>query len=230
MPTSPTSAPNNEAEPSLDPAESLRIIEAQAAKVRSREPDARLIFGLWGVAWLVGYLALYLTASGRIGGQTGSDAAPTPATWAFILFAICIVGAMVTTIIYSIRANDGVVGASATFGAMYGWTWCLGFLGMATILGGLSKAGADDTVVALAANALSCLVVGVLYLAGGAFWRDRGQYIIGIWILLVGVGSIYAGLPNAYFLMAVLGGGGFFAGAVLEHLLRNRRTPAMVGP
>lgn len=208
----------------LDPAEGLRIIAAQTAKVRSREPDTRLIFGAWGVAWLLGYLALYLTTTGRVGQPSTTDGVAQPATWAFAVFGACIVGAMVFTVVHSTRANDGIQGVSASFGAMYGWTWCLGFVGMSVMLGGLARAGASPEVMSLAANACACLLVGVLYMAGGAFWQDRQQYAIGVWIILVAAVAVFAGLPDTYLVMAVLGGGGFFVGMVLEHLRRRRHA------
>lgn len=211
-------------EPALDAAESLRIIAAQTAKVRSREPDCRAIFAAWGVAWLVGYLAMYLTATGRVGQPRVADGVDQPAEWAFVVFGLSIIAAMAFTVVHSIRANTGIQGVSASFGAMYGWTWCLGFVGMSVMLGGLARAGAGPEVMALASNACACLIVGVLYMSGGAFWQDRQQYAIGVWIILVAAVAVFAGLPHTYLVMAVLGGGGFFVGMVLEHL-RRRRDP-----
>lgn len=216
-------------EPPLDPAEGLRIIAAQTARVRSREPDSRLIFAAWGAAWLLGYLALYLTATGRLGQPRVTDGVEQPATWAFAVFGLSIIGAMAFTVLHSVRANAGIQGVSASFGAMYGWTWCLGFVGMSVMLGGLARAGAGPEVMALASNACACLLVGVLYMAGGAFWQDRQQYAIGVWIVLVAALSVFAGLPQTYLVMAVLGGGGFFVGMVLEHLRRRRHPSAGAG-
>lgn len=202
----------------LDPAESLRIIADQQAKVHSAEPDARLMFGIWGAAWLLGYLALYLTSNGTLPGGRAVDDVVVPAAWSYIVFSVCISGAMAVTIIYTIRCSAGVQGPSARFGMMYGWTWCISFVAMSVILGGLVAAGATHEVVYLAANALACLIVGVLYMAGGAFWQDTRQYALGLWIILVAAISLYAGLPGTYLVMAVLGGGGLFAGTFLEHL------------
>jgi len=212
------------AEPTLDPAESLRIIADQTSKVRAREPDERLLFAVWGTAWLVGYLALYLTAEGTLpGGRDLDDGGTMPASWAFAVFGSLIIAAVVTTVVHTVRGTVGIQGVTPRTGAMYGWSWFLGFAGMGLILGGLERAGASDTVMALASNALACLVVGVLYMAGGAFWQDTRQYAIGVWILLVAAGALYAGLPGTYLVMGCLGGGGFFAGALGAHLARRRR-------
>ena len=228
-PAATPTTPASTSEPTLDAAEGLRIIAAQTAKVRSREPDSRAIFAAWGVAWLVGYLALYLTATGRVGQPRVLDGVDQPTAWAFAVFGLSIIGAMAFTIVHSIRANAGIQGVSASFGAMYGWTWCLGFVGMSVMLGGLARAGAGAEVMALAANACACLLVGVLYMSGGAFWQDRPQYAIGVWIILVAAVAVFAGLPQTYLVMAVLGGGGFFVGTVLEHLRRRRNPTAGAG-
>lgn len=218
----PTTTAETPAGLGLDAAEGLRIIAAQTAKVRSREPDERLIFGAWALAWAFGYLTLYLTASGRLGVPYTSEGVDQPPSWAFMVFGACIVGAMAFTITHSMRANVGIRGTSTSFGIMYGWTWCIGFTGMAFMLGGLARAGAGAEVMALASNACACLLVGVLYMSGGAFWQDRQQYAIGVWIILVAAVAVFAGLPHTYLVMAVLGGGGFFVGMVLEHVRRQR--------
>lgn len=209
----------------LDPAESLRIIAAQTDKVRATQVDGRVLFGVWGVAWLVGYLALYLTAEGHLpGGSSGPGGLLLPATWAYIVFAALIWTAVAVTIVYSIRVGSGVRGVSARTGAMYGWSWFIAFAGMGTIIGGLVNLGASDEIVSLMSNSLACLVVGIMYLAGGTFWQDTRQYILGIWIILVAVVALYAGLPGAFLVMAVLGGGGFLLGALGDHLVRTTRT------
>ena len=46
----------------LDPAEMLRMIRQQQEAARdATEPDGRVLFGAWGLAWLIGYLALWST-------------------------------------------------------------------------------------------------------------------------------------------------------------------------
>src|SRR5687768_11411532 len=47
----------------LDPAEMLRMIRQQQEAARdATEPDGRVLFGAWGLAWLIGYLAMWSTA------------------------------------------------------------------------------------------------------------------------------------------------------------------------
>ncbi|KFD44384.1 hypothetical protein IU11_02975 [Cellulosimicrobium sp. MM] len=74
-------------EPSLGAAETLRLIREQQERARqATEPDSRLLFLAWGVAWLVGYLCLWTsavrvadgTATVRVTSGAGQSWAPSP--------------------------------------------------------------------------------------------------------------------------------------------------------
>ncbi|WP_423462670.1 hypothetical protein ACO229_20910 [Promicromonospora sp. MS192] len=204
----------------LDPAETLRMIREQQERARdATEPDGRLLFGAWGLAWLVGYLAMWTTAR-----ETG-----TPAGWAGWVLAGCIVGAMVFTIVHSITRTSGTRGASARIGALYGWTWFLAFMAFGVMLGAMGDAGASPEVMAVAANGFACLIVGLMYIAGGLLFGAPSMAAAGGWMLVAAVLAAFAGMPDTYLVMAVAGGGGFLAMAVVEHVFRvRRRSPGAV--
>jgi len=224
----------------LDAAESLRLIREQQERAReATEPDARLLYLAWGTAWLVGYLCLWTSAlrtadhpasapltTGRspvVGGQ--------PEPWAFWIFFSLIAAAVAFTIVHSVTRTAGTRGVSARAGAMYGWSWMLGFTTYGFVLGGLARAGASEEVLALASNAFACVVVGLLYLGGAAAFADRGLFVLGLWILLVAAVATFAGLPLTYLVMALLGGGGFLVMALVAHLLLvRRRRSGLAGP
>jgi hypothetical protein len=198
-----------------DAASALGIIQAQRAAVRdAAAPDSRLILLAWGLAWLVGNLALFWTARG--------PAASTPAGWAFAVYFTLLGLAAAFTITHVVRRSSGVVGPSGLAGAMFGWAWTTGFLGVFLIMRGLERAGAGDEIIHLGWIALSCLLVGVLYLAGGAMWHSKVMYALGMWIVLVGGTSTLAGLPGSYLVMALAGGGGFLVGALVMHAWHYR--------
>jgi hypothetical protein len=198
----------------LDPAETLRMIRQQQEAARdATEPDGRVLFGAWGLAWLIGYLAMWSTAR-----DTG-----TPAPWAGWVLAGCIVGATGLTVVHSVTRTSGTRGASARVGAMYGWTWFLAFMAYGVLLGAIGDAGASTEVQAIAANGFACVIVGLLYLAGGMLFEELRMYAIGGWMLVTAVLAAFAGMPNTYFVIAVAGGGGFLVMVAVEQVIRARR-------
>ncbi|MDF2848856.1 MAG: hypothetical protein K0R97_2838 [Oerskovia sp.] len=230
-PALPAQTPDDE-QP-LDPAESLRLIAAQQEKAKDVEPDGRVLYGVWGLAWLLGYTTLYVsslrspaTATLEIGAR---DVVGQPEPWAVLAFTFLVVGAVAITIVHIMTRVSGVRGASARSGALYGWAWFISFAAMSMVLGGLARAGANPEVMSLASNSLSCLVVGIMYLAGGAMWQETRLYVLGVWILLVAGAATIVGLPGLYLVMAVAGGGGFLLMAFVEQVLRVRTRRRIAG-
>lgn len=88
---------------------------------------------------------------------------------------------------------------------MYGWSWALGFGALSAINMGLIRMGLTHDQIAMLWPASSLLIVGVLYLAGGALWRDRFQFGLGVWILFADAVSVFAGIPANYVVLAVSG-------------------------
>ncbi|MBO0609751.1 hypothetical protein [Myceligenerans salitolerans] len=198
----------------MDAAARLKMIDEQQKRARTGlEPDARLLYLVWGAAWLVGYLAMWFTS------KDGSS----PTIWAGWTLAVAIIAAITFTMVHSIRRTAGTRGTSARVGAMYGWGWMLGFLTMWAILTGLVNAGADGEVVAVAANGTACLIVGLMYLACGMVFQDNGVYALGVWMLLTAAVATLVGLPGTNLVMALLGGGGFLAMGVVTSVVDARR-------
>lgn len=105
-----------------DPAQVADIIRAQRAAVRDAvEPDPRILFGAWGGAWLVGYLALYASAR---------PAPPhTPAGWSFVIFFAlpCLLAGLLylaggamwqSTVLYVLGGWIALVGGGATLAGL----------------------------------------------------------------------------------------------------------------
>jgi hypothetical protein len=130
------------------------------------------------------------------------------------------------------RLAQQTVPSSALLFLVWGSAWLVGYGGLwlssdddgptapAAVL-----AGASDEVLGLAANSIAALVVGLLYLAGGAMWRATGMYVLGAWIALVGAGSAYAGMPDSYLWLSLAGGGGMLAAGLVELVRGRRATP-----
>jgi hypothetical protein len=201
----------------LSPAETLRLIRQQQEAARdATEPDGRLLFAAWGLAWLIGYLAMWLST--RDSGLAES--------WAGWVLAGCILGAVVFTIVHSVTRTSGTRGASARLGAMYGWSWFLAFTAFGVLLGAMGKAGASPEVMAIASNGFACMIVGLLYIACALLFDEVRMYALGAWMLVTAVAAAFAGMPNTYLVMAVAGGGGFLAMVAVEQWFRARRRSA----
>ena len=197
-----------------DPAALLALIAAQRENTRRRTSPTMAVIGTaWGVSWLLGYLALYLTFDGV-----------TSPWWAFLIFVGLLVLAMVVTAVHTARRVSGLGGDSATVGAMYGWGWIIGFVAAALIFASVARAGAGPEVMAVLSNAVSALVVGLMYLAGGMLWREGRMFALGAWIALIAGLASLIGAPTTYLVMALAGGGGFLVAAIVDAVVTRRRT------
>lgn len=197
-------------------AESLALIEAQQRRVAEQiEPDIRLLYGVWGLALLIGEAAFFFAS-------WADSPIPLPLPVAGVTLFLSLVTAMVTMGIHVGRRVAGVRGDSARQGKFYGWTWTIGFFCLGAIITGVARAGADDETIALLWAAGSGLVIGLLYMAGGAMWLDRTQFALGAWFAVVSGAGAIAGLPWLYLILSIAGGGGLLVVAAMV-ALRNRQ-------
>ena len=96
---------------------------------------------------------------------------------------------------------------------MYGWSWMIGFSAVAAINFGMTRLHLPADAVTLLSSGISLLVVGVLYLAGGAMFQDRCQYALGVWMLVTGAASVLVGVPGNFAVLSLAGGGGLLLAA-----------------
>ncbi|MEK8227052.1 hypothetical protein NKG05_14705 [Oerskovia sp. M15] len=82
--------------------------------------------------------------------------------------------------------------------------------------------------MSLASNSISCLIVGLMYLAGGAMWQATRLYVLGVWILLVAGAATLAGLPGPTSSWPPRGGG-FLLMTLVEQVLRVRTVRRIGG-
>jgi len=189
----------------LAAAESLALIEAQQRQVGEQtEPDARVLYGLWGLALLIGEGAFFLA--------TWEDSPlDIPLGVAGVTLFVSLLTAMVLTSIHIARRVAGVRGNSSRQGMFYGWTWMVGFISLAAVISGVARTGVDEQTIGLLWAAGSGLVIGLLYMAGGAMWLDRTQFALGAWFAVVSGAGAVAGVPWIYLVLSIAGGGGMLA-------------------
>lgn len=189
--------------PPADPAESLRLIhQEQANLARTLTPDPRWMYWPWGVAWLIGFGALFLRYA-----PDGRELVAMPDWLPLAILGVLLISAGVVTGVVGGRAARQVAGPSSRQGLMYGLTWSLAFAGMSVVLSQFNGALPDDRLELLWGGAMVALT-GALHMAGGAIWNDRRLFILGAWTTLVNVVGISFGVGWHSLIVAVAGGGG----------------------
>ncbi|MFZ4893937.1 hypothetical protein ACL9RL_05765 [Plantibacter sp. Mn2098] len=200
----------------VDIAAMLALSTQQVRRVEDifARPTISLVL-IWGVAWFVGFLVLW----------SASDQNPwfqTPEAPAGIVFGSLMVGGIISSIVIGSGMSRGIQGAQRVQGTLYGVSWAVGCTAPGFLGGALLANGMPAESAALFFPAAYALVVGLLYLAGGAIWRDRIMYSLGVWTILVGVIAPYFGTPGNTLVMAFAGGGGFLVYGAILLVLRRR--------
>lgn len=197
------------------PAEMLAAIRAQQEVARKRtEPSTALLFSVWGVVYVVGYLTLWWGFD---------DAGLSPAPWAFLVFAAAIVSGVAITAVHIARRTAGIRGVSSQVGAMYGWAWIICFAMAASLFGALARFDLSAPAMATITNTVSMLIVSALYMVGAAIWREWRMFALGAWIAAVGSVSAFFDPPASYLVQAIAGGGGFLLAALVVGGILGRR-------
>ncbi|MEU8179810.1 transporter [Micromonospora sp. NPDC049044] len=204
--------------PPTDAAAALRLIEDQrSATVRRLDPDARMLYWPWGIAWLVGFGLFFLRFPP---GDRELLALPTwlPLT---VLFTLLVVAGAIQAVV-STRAYGQVIGDSARRGRWYGCAWGLGSVSIYAGLGQISEHLPHD-LAALLWSATAVGLTGALHMAGGAVWLDRDLFRLGVWISVINLVGALAGPGWHALVVAVAGGGGILvAGALARRRQRTR--------
>lgn len=205
---------NSQEQPAdLDPRTAMSLADETAAKTaQAIFPHTPVLYFIWGTAWLVGYGALH-------GGRHGW--LPLTSTTALIVLFIMLAVAMVVTTVLVVRSTAGIRGASSVQGAIYGWTWALAFVVVGLLSGTVADSIAAEDLRGMLINSIAILVVGMMYMLGGALWRDIPMTVMGIWFLVVDVVAMALGREQYLLVFLTLGVLGFYAGAVVE-LIRSR--------
>ncbi|GAB3297971.1 hypothetical protein EK0264_16505 [Epidermidibacterium keratini] len=209
-----------EGAPTLQPAEAVALIDKERAHASRRElRSTAAIVAVWGVVWLVGYLAVW---SGADGGNPWFTL-PDGVQW-WILGGLVIAGIVVSATL-GITMGSGHRGPSNRVGALYGISFALGTLVLMLFDIGLVRAGLDATQASLLFPGTFTLLIGALYLAGSTAGRrgvDIDQYGAGVALLIAVVIATFVGAPH-HLLVYAAAGFVFFVGAWI--LLRRGQQP-----
>ena len=207
----------DEAPPSADEAFAL-IREQQSALERDQLSGIPWMLGVWGVAWSVGFLALWSAYDG------GNPWFRIPLPIAAAVFAVLLIGSAVVSAVIGMRLNRGVRGPSNFSGAVYGIAWPIVALGAYLIGVALAVNGMDRTLQSLFFPAIYALVAGCMYVMGAAIWRSIDQLVLGMILIVAGTVAPFFGAPTNNLVMALVGGGALLiSGLVMQLNLRRRR-------
>ncbi len=188
-------------ENAADPATMLELMRAQ--RRRTQQWTMRnyvLMLVIWAAAWAVGFLAVW---SAEATGGSPWPRIPQPVAWS--VFGVVILGAIVFSIVAGIRSGAGVRGPSRLSGMLYGWSWSVSMVGAWLLLTALQRTGLPPEALSLLSPAIFILLVGVLYLTGGALWRSPVQFALGIVMILTAVAATFAGAPAHHLIYATVG-------------------------
>jgi hypothetical protein len=161
----------------------------------------------WGLGYLVGFGGIWLAVRGVL-----------PGGLVTALLVVAAVAPIISTGVTVARSTRGVSGPSRRVGALYGWAWLLGFAALFAINIRIGTLGVPEPTLSLLWSGSALLVVGLLYLAGGALWDHVPQYVLGVWTLLTAVATVFVGYPSNFAVLALAGGGGFVVLGVWMHL------------
>jgi hypothetical protein len=203
-------------EEGLDPRAAAALLQATTEQTRRSLEVSRVpLYLSWGLAWLVGLGAMWLSVRDQHPYQGPSGGAGA-------VLGLLVAAAIAVTVVTVHRATHGLEGGSAVQGRMFGLAWPIGYGTLFALEGALAHAGASDTVLGLVGAAGPVLVTGLIYLVGAAVWADRPMFATGAWLALVAAVGGYTGPVGMLLLGAVAGGGGFLVTAA--YLLRRGRA------
>ncbi|MER8223600.1 ABC transporter permease [Streptomyces sp. NPDC094143] len=178
-------------------------------------PPARLVLNnrasylSFGLAWLVGHGASALAY--------GDDPiVGMPSAVPNLLLTVGLLGAVAVTSAVTAKAQRGAQGRQAVIGNLLAGSWLVGFGALFLIITALSEALGEQEVHTLMWPTASGLVVGLLYLASGAVYRDTLQYALGSWLALASSAALFLDGASLYWALALAGGGAYLIAAARE--------------
>ncbi|MER7450296.1 ABC transporter permease [Nocardia beijingensis] len=171
--------------------------------------DNRPSYLSFGAAWLVGH-GTYALSHGEDAPLSLPSAVPSA------LLITGLLAAMIITSVLTMRAQRSASSKDKLVGNLLAASWLVGFGAMFFLVTALSSALSDNDLKMLLWPTGSGLVVGLLYLAGGAAYRDVLQYSLGAWLALTSSAALLLDGASPYWVLALAGGGSYLVAATLE--------------
>jgi hypothetical protein len=210
---------NDNGDEALDPASMLALAQKQQHSVGiQRGSFAATIMGAWGIAWLLGFIALWLIDGLR-------PAFGIPIALGVWIFIVLLAAAIAVSAVLGTRGSRGVrtSRASSFTGTVYGVTWSVASIGLVAIGGGLYSHGMTAQLANFFYPSAFIFLAGVMYISAGAIWHSVPSVVGGGVLIVVSAVGIYLPYP-AHYLFFAIAGGGTFLGLAIQSALRTRRS------
>jgi len=194
----------------LAPEQMLALLKDQQRSVEGQKGAfVHMILLAWGLAWLLGFLALWLV-------DGPGDAFSLPIGVAAPIFGILLISAGVLSAFLGIRSGRGLRGGKdgAFAGIVYGQAWWIGSLAIFGLGQALVVNGMDEALLGIFYPSAYIFFAGVMYAMAAIIWRAIPMLILGGWSVLISVIAPFAGQPTHYLVYALAGGGAFLLAAL----------------
>jgi len=196
--------------PGLDARGAAAILqEARERARRELRVSYRLLFATYGLLYLIGYGAVWLSVRGQrpYHGPTGA---------ALGVLIVLAVAAVVVTVVAVGRAVTGVGGWSARQRRAGLLSFGTGLVGVYLLEGALFHAGASWPVIGVYGATAPMLVTGMAYAFSYAFAANWSVCVLGVWLIVVAGTSAYAGPVGVWAVGALAAGLAFLTMAAIR--------------
>jgi hypothetical protein len=170
--------------------------------------SAPVVYLAWGLVWLVGYGAMWLSVRGQhpYRGPSGVSIAAVLALAGFAAVAVLVVAR---------RATAGIGGRSARYRRIIVAAWASGYLILLLVQAGISGS-VSARALAFVGLAGPLLLAGLIYILASVLGRDRPAFALGAWLVLAGASCAWLAPAAVLATCALAGGGAFLLIAAIE--------------
>lgn len=187
----------------------------QDARARARKElviSTPLVYMAWGLVWLIGYGAMWLSVRGQHP-YTGPSGVSIAAV--FVLAG----SAIAAVLVIASKAAAGIDGQSVRQRRIIGSTWAIGYLILLITAPAVSSSVSARTL-ALISFAGPVVLAGLTYILAAALGRYRPALALGAWLVIVGTSCAWLAPAAILAACALAGGGALLLMAVIETRLR----------
>lgn len=184
------------------------VQDARARARRELAISAPAVYTAWGLVWLIGYGAMWLSVRGQhpYRGPSGVSVAAV-----FVLAAF----AVAAVLVIANRATAGIAGRSARHRRIILVTWAIGYLILLLVQAGISGSVGARTL-AFVGLAGPLLLAGLVYLLAAVLGSNRPACALGAWLVIAGVSCAWLAPAAILATCALAGGGAFLVTALIE--------------